>query len=126
MGNLSRNISRAEIACNCGCGFDSIDSETVLVVQDVCDHFAEQPGLARIVLHINSAARCFRYNRSSAVGSNDNSQHPLARALDIRIDGVASARVYAYLDKKYPGRYGIGNYKTFTHIDTRSNGPARW
>ena len=34
-------------------------------------------------------------------------------------------KVYAYLTEKYPGKYGIGKYPTFTHIDTRLN-KARW
>lgn len=103
-----------------------MDSETVQVVQETCDYFADRLRVDRVVLIISSAARCFKHNRSPAVGSNDAGQHPRARALDIRIPGVVPSEVYAYLDRKYPGRYGIGNYRTFTHIDTRSNGPARW
>ena len=34
-------------------------------------------------------------------------------------------KVYAYLTEKYPGKYGIGKYPTFTHIDTRPS-KARW
>ena len=29
MGDLTKNISRYEIACKCGCGFDTIDIEVV-------------------------------------------------------------------------------------------------
>lgn len=126
MGNLSKNISRHEVACLCGCGLDTVDVETVAVVQDVCDHFAEELGVDRVVLGINSAARCFEYNRSDRIGSNDASQHPRCRALDIRLKGVEPYRVYDYLDDKYPDQYGIGRYRTFTHIDTRSGGRARW
>lgn len=124
MGNITKNISRHELACNCGCGFDSMDYETIEVVQECCDHFAEKLGLSKVVLMISSAARCFEYNRS--IGSNDNSQHPLARAMDITIKHVSPADVYAYLDTKYPGKYGMGNYPTFTHIDTRSGSAKRW
>jgi len=40
------------------------------------------------------------------------------------VDGVPPADVYAYADSL--GLGGVGRYDTFTHIDTRSNGPARW
>jgi len=126
MGDLTKNISRSELSCNCGCGSDSIDYETTVVVQDACDHFAEKLGVERVTLTITSANRCFKYNRSPAVGSNDNSQHPRSRAMDIKIGGVYPSDVYSYLVDKYPGKYGIGKYKSFTHIDTRSSGPARW
>lgn len=126
MGGLSKNISRREVACPCGCGLNTIDTETVKVVQDVCDHFAAELDTDRVTLGINSAARCFEYNRTDHIGSNDASQHPRCRALDIRIKGVEPYRIYEYLDGKYPEQYGIGRYRTFTHIDTRSTGRARW
>lgn len=130
MGNLTKNISRHELGCNCGCGSDSMDWETIQIVQGTCDHFAESLGVDKVVLHINSAHRCFEYNRKpislGGVGSTDGSQHPQARAIDFRIENVSPADVYAYLVTKYPDRYGFGSYSNFTHADSRSNGPARW
>lgn len=123
---LSKNISRHELACSCGCGFDSMDWETIDVVQDCCDHFADQLGLDRVVLDITSAARCYEHNRTPEVGSNDGSQHPRARAIDFKIRGVLPADVHAYLVASYPDTYGIGKYGSFTHIDTRSGAAARW
>ena len=35
MGNLSKNISRHEVSCRCGCGSDSIDTETVGMIVDL-------------------------------------------------------------------------------------------
>lgn len=125
MGDLTANISRHELACKCGCGLDSMDCETVCVVQDLCDFFTIMKG-KKVVLSITSAARCFEYNRSPAVGSNDNSQHPRCRAMDIKILEISPDKVYDYLVKKYPDKYGFGKYDTFTHVDTRTNGPARW
>ena len=130
MENLTKNIWRHELACHCGCGFDTMDWETIEVVQDCCDHFAKILKVERVVLRINSAARCFEYNRKpvreGGPGSNDESQHPLARAMDIYIVGVQPMNVYDYLNKKYPNKYGLGRYGNFVHIDTRTNGPARW
>ena len=39
MGDLSPNLSRHEMACNNGCGFDTVDARLVDVLQDVVDHF---------------------------------------------------------------------------------------
>jgi len=119
MGDLTKNLSRHEFACKCGCGVDSMDFETVNVVQDVCDHFNSK-------VTITSAYRCLAYNRSPSVGSSDASQHPKARALDCEFDKATPETVHHYLTQKYPGKYGLGVYETFNHIDTRSGPPARW
>lgn len=124
MGDISKNISRHEVACKCGCGYDTIDAETVSVVQDCCDHFADSLGVERVTLVINSGCRCDSHNNK--VGGSKNSTHKKARAMDIKITPIQPEKVYEYLDKKYPGKYGIGKYETFTHIDTRSGAAARW
>lgn len=132
MGDLTKNISRHELACNCGCGSDSMDWETVEIVQDAADHFAGILGVEKVTVRITSAHRCFEYNRKPVIGggpgSNDQSQHPQARAIDFSIDGVLMADLYAYLVTKYPDKYGFGIYKIhgFVHADSRTNGPARW
>lgn len=126
MGDLTKNISRHEVACHCGCGDDSMDIETIRVVQEVCDHFARFMARPKVTLIVTSGYRCLKHNNSKAVGSNSASQHPRGRAMDINIVDVHPHNVYDYLDKKYPGKYGIGKYDDFTHIDTRTNGPARW
>lgn len=118
MGDITNNLSRHEFACKCGCGCDTMDVQTVMVVQDVCDHF-------KCSVAITSAHRCFTYNRTPEVGSNDNSQHPQGRAMDCIFAGPTPEEVHDYLCEKYPGKYGFGLYRTFNHIDTRS-GVARW
>lgn len=101
-----------------------MDWETIEAVQTVCDGFAQQLGLDRVVLTITSAARCLWHN--AKVGSNDRSQHPKGRAIDFKISGVDPADVYKALVAAFPDQYGIGDYENFTHLDTRTNGPARW
>ena len=39
MGDLSLNLSRHEFACQCGCGYDTVDFELVTVVQEGCEYF---------------------------------------------------------------------------------------
>jgi uncharacterized protein YcbK (DUF882 family) len=124
MGNLTKNISRHEVACKCQCGLDSMDFETIMVVQDTCDFFALKLGLPRVHVTINSGCRCEAHN--AKIGGAENSQHPKCRAIDLKILEVSPADVYDYLVKRYPVQYGIGKYNSFTHIDTRTDGPARW
>ena len=117
MGNITRNLSRYEFACRCGCGFDTMDVETVEIVQELCDHFKTK-------VRVHSGARCKVYN--SLINGAPKSQHMLGRAMDISLDGVSPETVYKYLTKEYPHMYGFGLYNTFVHVDTRTQGPARW
>lgn len=124
MGDLTKNISRHELRCKCGqCDCQTMDWETLTIVQATCDHFAEVLGVKKVILRFSSAHRCYRHNHN--VGGANKSQHLQGNAIDFAIDGVDPADVYAYLDAKYPDRLGLGKYNTFTHIDTR-RGKARW
>ncbi len=115
MGKISKHFSRTEMACGCGCGLDSMDAETLLIADEVRDYVGAP-------ITPSSAARCYEYNRH--IGSEDTSQHPKCRAMDLPV--LDPVDVYNWLCKKYPGKYGFGVYQTFIHIDTRTNGPARW
>lgn len=118
MGDLSKNFSRAEFACRCSsCNFDTVDAELVAILQDVRDHFGAP-------VTITSGCRCALHNR--AVGGGERSQHLYGRAADIVVTGVPAASVHAYLLARVPAVGGLGKYATFTHVDTRTNGPARW
>ena len=111
-----KHFKRHEFECRCGCGYDTVDVET-LEVLEVIRAWANAP------VHINSACRCLKHNRN--VGSKDTSQHVKARAVDIEVDGKTPMEVYMFLADEYPDTYGIGNYKTFTHFDSRAV-MARW
>tara|TARA_R110000796_G_C14560052_1_gene434755 strand:- start:2818 stop:3198 length:381 start_codon:yes stop_codon:yes gene_type:complete len=124
MGDLTKNISRSEIECKCGCGTDTIDSETVKVVQGACDYFAKQLDVKKVHLVITSGIRCKEHN--SKVGGSNKSQHIQGRAIDFVIVGIEPSEIYHYLDKKYTGRYGAGDYETFTHLDTKTGNARRW
>lgn len=113
---LTKDFWRYEFACNCGCGFDTVDFELLTVLQRLRDYF-------NAVVTLNSGCRCIKYNKE--VGGADNSQHLLGRAGDITVKGVSPPVVYAHLDSNYPLKFGIGLYETFVHIDTR-NVRARW
>lgn len=124
MGDLTKNISRHELKCKCGkCDCQSMDFETINVVQDCCDYFSEVLGVDKVSVSINSAHRCEDHNR--AVGGAKKSKHLQACAIDFKIKGVSPKRQYLYLCSKYHDKFGIGMYSSFTHIDTRSD-KARW
>lgn len=123
MGNISKNLSRHEFACQCGCGFDTVDFELAQVIQDSADHFAEELGVEKVSVAINSGCRCEAHN--AAEGGSKGSKHKLGIAADYRIGGVTADAVADYLEKKYPNKYGIGRYNGRTHVDVRA-GKARW
>lgn len=114
---ISKNFARIEFACKCGCGTDTVDVELAEALQDVRDHF-------NAAVTINSGCRCRSHN--STVGGALKSQHLHGRGVDFIVTGVSPDKVQSYLEAKYKGKFGIGKANTFTHLDTRTNGPARW
>lgn len=131
MGDLTSNISRHEVACKCGCGQDTIDFETLTVVQGCVNFFRELEGRPVFII-ITSANRCLEYNRK--VGSKDTSQHVKGRAIDFVLytltptsrNYIKPSRVYEFLNVRYEGNYGVGNYDNFTHLDTKAGPARRW
>jgi len=78
MGDLTKNLSRREFACQCGCGFDTADVELVKVLQECVDYFGDN-----VRIQITGPNRCVEHNAS--VGGASNSQHIYARAADFKI-----------------------------------------
>lgn len=114
--NLSTHFKRSEFTCKCGCGFDDINPLLIEVLEDVRNHFNAPTS-------ITSGCRCQRHNQ--AVGGKSHSQHLLGNASDIKVYAVKPKSVADYLESKYPNKFGIGRYRTFTHIDVRAD-KARW
>lgn len=114
---LTKNFTRSEFACRCGCGFDGVDLRVPRILQQIRDHY----GAAVIV---TSGCRCDRHNRSS-VGGSPRSQHLLGKAADIVVSGVPPSEVADYIDEHWPHTLGLGRYDTFTHLDVRRL-RARW
>jgi uncharacterized protein YcbK (DUF882 family) len=131
---LTKNLSREEFACPC-CGFDTIDFELVVALQDVVDHFQELFPMFDVGIHINSGNRCHAYN-SITPGASNTSKHVQFRAADFFLydkktgnyktgTRIFEGDVASYLEGKYTDTYGIGRYKGRTHLDTRTE-KARW
>jgi uncharacterized protein YcbK (DUF882 family) len=130
VGYLSKNFSKSEFRCRCGkCGLDgsAMSSETIAVLELVRSHFSSISPRGKANVKINSGHRCPRHN--TAVGGRSSSKHLSAIAADIVVKElchngewreVPAQFVADYIDRMFPDTYGIGRYKTFTHIDTRS------
>ncbi|MFA5630330.1 MAG: D-Ala-D-Ala carboxypeptidase family metallohydrolase [Porticoccaceae bacterium] len=116
MTRISTNFYRAEFACKCGCGFDTVDTELINVLQEIRYRFGKP-------ITITSGCRCASHN--AKVNGAKGSQHMLGRAADIKVADTSPKDVYDYLTAAYPDVYGFGLYPTFTHVDTRSGKPWR-
>jgi len=119
MGDISRHFSKSEFECKCGCGTDFEVSPKLLYILEELRFKVATP------IKVTSGFRCLEYNRSPAVGSNDNSQHPKATAADIQVKGRTPTEIADLAEEILDGEGGLGRYKTFTHIDART-GKARW
>ena len=116
MGDLTKNFSRHEFACQCGCGFDTVDYELIIVVQDIRDYIEKK-------LRINSGCRCPKHN-SKIKGASENSLHMVAKAADISAWSLLDNKtiimdIVDYFNRKYPEKYGLIVYENRLHIDVR-------
>ena len=113
---ISMNFDRSEFSCKCGCGQDTIDIELIVILERLRSYFG-------FPIHIISGNRCEKYNRE--VGGVKNSQHILSKAADFYIEEITPKEIANYLNGAYPSRLGIGEYKTWVHLDVREE-RARW
>ena len=93
-----------------------VDRELIDVLEDIRAHF-NKPVI------VTSGYRTPEYN--AKIGGVKNSQHTKGKAADIKVSDTPAREVQKYLKHKYPDKYGIGSYLTFTHIDVRTK-KARW
>lgn len=118
-----KQSSDPKLACSC-CGKGGASIALLIVLEDLRRHFATS-------VNINCCARCKSHN--SSVGGVKSSEHLVneennweSDAADITVQGVSPKQVYMYLkEKPYANLLGLGQYATFTHVDTRGYG-ARW
>ena len=123
MGDLSRDFSRSEFECKCGCGFFKENPLLIATLQKIRD-YANRKSLNEtdIPIFINSGCRCKDHNK--AVGGVKNSRHLTGEAADVRIPGWESERLLnlikrmALEDRIYVG-YAYKINDTSVHIDVR-------
>ena len=137
MGDLTKNLSRREFACECGCGFDTVDIDLAINLQRCVDHFAE--GSDNVWILVTGPNRCKEHNEKVQKEYNDNyvtysskTQHMYARAADFKLfyrdtgKQINPDRVAEYLNDCYKSKHGIGQYSNRTHYDTRTGAGKRW
>ena len=108
-----RYFAPSEFACKCGgkfCdGFPAAMQKTAVRLADRARaHFAAP---ATVV----SGLRCKEHNANE--GGVENSQHLYGEAVDLRIRGVSSAELLAYIRKQPEVRYAYAINDTNVHFD---------
>jgi hypothetical protein len=139
MGDLTKNLSRHEFECECGCGFDTVDYALVVMLQGAVDHFIRMLS-APVKIIITGPNRCLyqdektqRDASSSYKPYSSESTHKDAKAADFKMlyqkggdwINISPLDVYRFLDKKYPDSIGLGLYSNRVHLDSRKI-KARW
>tara|TARA_R110002167_G_scaffold252882_8_gene459257 strand:- start:2540 stop:2935 length:396 start_codon:yes stop_codon:yes gene_type:complete len=128
MGDLTKNLSRHEFECECGCGFDTVDFLLVDWLQKAVEHFSCEFSQDVYVV-ITGGNRCPEHNE--VIGGSANSQHIYGRAADHKFYFKDSKQqidpeiVAEYYEEEYPNICGLGRYHNRTHIDCRGSA-ARW
>lgn len=107
-------FKRKEFACKCGCGFDTVDAVLLEALIAIREHFGHP-------VVVTSGCRCERHN--ALVGGSSNSQHKKGRAADIIVKSTSPALVADYARDL---GLSVGEYDTFTHIDSRNGPPRAW
>lgn len=139
MGDLTRNFSRHEFECECGCGFDTVDYGLITILQESVAYF-EKKYNSKVSVTITGGNRCKEHNETVQKEVNNDyvpysskSTHIEAKAADhkhYRYVGeiktqIPPIEVYNYYDEKYPNSCGVGLYSNRVHVDSR-NTKARW
>jgi zinc D-Ala-D-Ala carboxypeptidase len=106
LGDLTKDFSRSEFACKCGCGLDSMNLFTIQKLQSARD-------LTGIAFFVVSGIRCATHNAAS--GGRPNSAHLRGHAVDLacandHIRYLMLKELILHFDRLEVGR-------TWIHID---------
>ena len=100
---LTKNFTKSEFECPCGCGQQSVDTELAEKLQLIRDK-VNRP------LKITSGYRCIKHNASKAVGGSPNSKHRYGMAADWRTENRSINPVALGILAQAVGFGGIGIY----------------
>ena len=103
---LSKNFTRGEFACACGCGLADISPLLVARLQAIRETIGKP-------VQINSGCRCATQNDEA--GGNSFSSHLHGFAADIRCDNSRDRKTLLALALREFRRVGVG--KDFIHVD---------
>lgn len=133
MGNISENFSRHEFACDCVnqgkkrddgyCGghFDTVDKDLNNCLELIRKDVRRVVG-RNVYVRITGGNRCHKHNED--VGGADHSYHLYGLAAGIKVydenhHQIDNKVVYEVIDKRWPDKYGLKQYKTHIHFDIR-------
>jgi zinc D-Ala-D-Ala carboxypeptidase len=77
VGDMTKNFSRHEFACRCGCGYDDVDRTLVDRLQ--------RARTSHGPITVTSGCRCRSHN--TAEGGSPTSSHILGLAVDVKVAG---------------------------------------
>ena len=115
MGDLSKNFSRLEVQCPCGCGANLINPFLIEKLQKVRNI------IGRPII-ITSGVRCEFYNASIKASMNSShipDDHGIGNVVDIACTNSKDRYELVELAQKFFKRIGIsgGSYRGFVHLD---------
>ena len=110
--NKPFNFKVKEFACHDGNDEIKIDSDLVLSLQQIRDHFGKP-------VNIHSAYRDKEYNKE--IGGAPRSQHIYGKAADIDVSGIIPLHVAQFAELDCTLINGIGLYDWGCHLDTRKS-----
>ena len=111
-GDLTKNFSRKEFGCKCGCGKDDISPR----LAEMCQTIRDAVG---VPVRVNSGCRCAAHN--AKVGGAPDSYHTQGKAADLSCSlgsrKLAETIQALYVAGKLDGLEYCLRYPTFVHID---------
>lgn len=139
MGDLTKNFSKSELTCKCGCGLFIENAALTSLLQKIRDS-VNKP------LTVSSGLRCQRHNASvggvvavkyykpgtktldldkyprGVRGRAKDSNHTHGTAADIACAGMTANALWVlikllYSKERIPELAGLGRYDTFCHVD---------
>lgn len=119
---LTKNFSRYEFQCPCGCGQQFVDPELAEKLQLIRDKLGKK-------IRITSGYRCVKHNADPKVGGSKQSRHLYGIAADWRTEDRSVNPVCLGILAQKAGFGGVGIYwhskGAFVHTDTRG-GKSTW
>ena len=100
---LTKNFTRKEFQCPCGCTQQSVDTELAEKLQTIRDKVGRE-------LKVTSGYRCLIHNASKAVGGSPSSKHCYGMAADWRAMNRSINPVALGILAQAAGFGGIGIY----------------
>ena len=105
MGDLTKNFSRSEFTCRCGCGLSMVSPHLLESLQRAREALGKS-------IRINSGFRCKDHNK--AVEGAENSEHLTGEAVDISCENSAERWELLGILQSYFTRIGFA--KNFIHV----------